>query len=627
MCGIAGVYDYRAPGLSQPDVLDSMLGVIQHRGPDDEGRYLDDGLAMGMRRLSIIDLVGGKQPIYNEDRSVVVVFNGEIYNHLDVRRDLERRGHTFATHSDTESIIHLYEEYGDDCVQHMRGMFAFAVWDIRKRRLFIARDRVGIKPLYYSDSGGRLVFGSEIKAILKYPGIKRRMRLDALSHFLTLRYVPAPLTLFEGIVALPPGHTIVCDEEGVTVSGYWDITFNPPEPGDALTEEEYAEELTALLRESVEMRLMSDVPFGAFLSGGVDSSTIVALMSEFLDEPVKTFAVGYSGPGEEMSELPYARMVADRYGTDHQEVLVGPQDFTNHLEAVVWHLDQPIADVASLATYVLSHRAAQDVKMVLTGEGGDELFAGYARYEGEQWSSLFRYIPQPVLNAAFMVSDRLPGLRRQKLALYALSLKDEVTRMTNWFPMFNQDAKTDLLSKTSRHRLGDTSTTEVLATQLAKHTPRDRLNRMLYLDTKLWLVDDLLARGDKTSMAASLEARVPFLDHRLIEFAASLPVDMKLRRNTRKYLLKKVSSRLLPHEIIARPKRGFPIPMAEWCRGDARTFVRDTLSKEAILRRGLFDWESVDTLVRQNENGFADHGLQIWGLMSVEIWHRLFIDK
>jgi asparagine synthase (glutamine-hydrolysing) len=602
-----------------------MLRVLHHRGPDDSGVHFDKDLALGMRRLSIIDLDGGKQPITNEDGSVVTVFNGEIYNYQSLQQELRSRGHMLTTASDTEVIVHLYEDFGDDSVQHLRGMFGIAIWDARRRRLFVARDRLGIKPLYYTIADGTLIFASEIKAILQHPAVQTGLNLSALSNFLSLKYVPSPQTMFEGIHSLPPGCVLTCDPSGVSVQRYWDLSFARSGNGH-LNEEGYAEELRALLQECVKMHLRSDVPLGAFLSGGLDSSTIVALMTEFLNEPVKTYSVGFDGDGEDTSELPYARLVAKKFHSDHHEVLIGPAQVVDLLEKVVWHLDQPLADQATLATYMVAERASREVKMVLTGEGGDELFAGYARYSGERLAPVFQLFPNALKSLAVATSARLPGLRRQKLGLYALSQSDEVTRFLNWFPLFNSDMKQAVLSDSIKRQVNG-GTKAVFAEHLARTNATEPLNRMLYVDTKLWLPDLLLARGDKMSMAVSLEARVPLLDHKLVEFAASLPPNLKVKGLTRKYLLKKVSEAWLPPEIIHRKKQGFPLPLSLWLRKDARSFARDVLSNDAVRRRGLFDPACVETLIREHESGFADHGLLLWGLINVELWQRTFLDS
>jgi len=626
MCGIAGVYEYASNRPVESQTLFDMLSVIRHRGPDDEGICLHKNLGMGMRRLSIIDLQGGKQPISNEDGSISVVFNGEIYNYVELREKLLARGHRLTTASDTEVIVHLYEELGEDCVRELRGMFAFAVWDASRQRLLLARDRLGIKPLYYMEHRGRLIFASEIKAILQHPEVKAGLDMEALSHFLALKYVPAPQTMFAGIYALPPAHTIRCDPHTLDVRPYWRLSFAPGENYHA-SEAACAEQLEALLRESVKLHLVSDVAFGAFLSGGVDSSIIVALMSKLLERPVKTFSVGFDGDGAGFSELPYARLVSKRYETDHHEVLVRPADLLNLAERVIWHLDQPIADNACVANYMVAELAAQHVKMVLTGEGGDELFAGYARYAGEALSPWFRLIPKHLKSLALDLSARLPGLRRPKLALFALCQSNEVTRLTSWFPLFNREMRSGLLSNRYKRQLSEVSPEHIFAQHLAATDAEDPLSRMLYVDTKLWLPDDLLARGDKMSMAASLEARVPLLDHKLVEFAASLPPQMKLKGLTRKYLLKKVARQWLPTEVIDRKKEGFPMPFSIWFRKEARCFVRDLLAPATLKRRGLFDPVYVQKLLEEHEAGTADHGSLLWGLLSVELWHRIFLDS
>ena len=625
MCGIAGVIDPTLSPAEVQQVLRGMAEVMIHRGPDDEGFFVSGNIGLGMRRLSIIDLAGGKQPIFNEDGSIVVVFNGEIYNYLELRDQLQQNQHAFTTNSDTEVIVHLYEELGEECVHKLRGMFAFALWDQRSHRLFIARDRLGIKPLYYTKDADRLVFGSEIKAIFQHPNIIAQLDIEGLSNFLSLKYVPAPQTMFAGIQALPPGHTLVYDLNGVTVRSYWDLSFAGDHNGEK-REEEYSDQLEGLLKESIKLELRSDVPFGAFLSGGIDSSLVVALMSQFLDQPVKTFSVGYEGGGERWSELPYARVVAEQFKTDHHEVFVYPQNFIDLAGKVVWHLDQPIADDAVLMNYMVAKLASGQVKMVLTGEGGDELFAGYARYAGERLAPLFRVIPGAFKSLMLSTIDRLPGLYRPKLALHALCKKGEISRMANWFPLFNQKMKEALLTNEVKRELNGTLPDHVFAQHLSRTDATDSLSRMLYVDTKLWLPDDLLARGDKMSMASSLEARVPLLDHRVVEFAASLPPHLKLRRLTRKYLLKRVGRAWLPAQIINRSKKGFPTPISVWFRKEARSFVRDILSPSAIKRRGLFNSDYVERLLNEHDAGFADHGSLIWGLLSVELWHRLFID-
>lgn len=622
MCGIAGILNLDASRIAPADVLERMLQSIVHRGPDDDGRLVDGELAMGMRRLSIIDLADGKQPIFDESGRYAVVFNGEIYNYRELREQLISRGHTLKTHSDTEVIVHLYEEFGKECLAHLRGMFAFAVWDSRNRELFVARDRLGIKPLYYAERGGTLIFGSEVKALLQHPELSASLDRRALSDYLSLKYVPAPRTLFDGVRALPPGHYLIARQGKLEIQEYWTLSFQKPETPKS--EAEYLEELELLLRESVRLRLRSDVPFGAFLSGGVDSSIIVALMADELNEPVKTFSVGFAG-SEGNDELPYAKIVADRFGCEHHTLAISSDDFLQHAERVLCHLDQPIADQATVATHMVASLARQHVKMVLTGEGGDELFAGYARYEGEQYSPWTRHWPDFVGKAVRGGASMLPGMRRAKIAINALTIRDEATRFANWFPMFSDDAKASLLDQWSAEE--SSGARHVFDRYLRECDATEPLDRMLYCDTKSWLVDYLLLRGDKLTMANSLEARVPLLDHKLVEFAAQLPTNLKLRGKTRKYLLKQLGSKLLPDSIIHRKKQGFPIPIERWIRNEARPLVRDMLSEESLQRRGLFNPKVVQSLIQRHESNYADHATEIWGLVSIEMWLRQFVDQ
>jgi asparagine synthase (glutamine-hydrolysing) len=625
VCGIAGVHEWT--GRRRPDrtVVAAMLDTIVHRGPDDHGLHADDRTALGTRRLSIIDLERGHQPIANEDGTIVVAFNGEIYNYRELRARLRANGHVLRTEADTEVIVHLYEELGEECVHELRGMFSFAVWDTRRRRLFLARDRLGIKPLYWTQHNGQLAFASEIKALLRAPGVRASLDHEALAAFLLLKYVPAPRTMFAGIHALPPGHVLTCDADCARVRRWWDLSFRPTTPPP--TEHDAVAQLRALLEDAVRSHLMSDVPFGAFLSGGVDSSAVVALMSRELGRPVSTFAVGFAGPDEVFSELPYARMVAERYGTDHHEVLIGARDFVEHAEKVVWHLDQPIADNACLPNYLVAELASRQVKMVLTGEGGDELFAGYARYAGERMTPLFERLPGPLRSAGAAFARRSPGRSRSQVALYALCQPGERRRLASWFALMHPEARAELAAGALAAAVRRTPPESLFAGPLERTDAIERINRMLYVDTVLWLPDDLLARGDKTSMAASLEARVPLLDHRLVEFAAGLPPGLKVKGLRRKYLLKRAVRDLLPEAILTRSKKGFPVPMSEWLRGDAREFCHDLLSPATVRRRGLLDAGAVARILREHDSGAAEHGAVLWALISVELWHRLYVDK
>ena len=626
MCGIAGFLELQTQPSKSCDSLDRMLGAIAHRGPDDQGKIIDRELQMGMRRLSIIDLADGHQPIFDESGRYAVIFNGEIYNYRELRKDLLARGHILRTHSDTEVIVHLYEEFGANCLSHLRGMFAFAVWDNQTRTLFLARDRLGEKPLYYTQPSGLFIFASEIKSLLQHRAVTAGPNLQAISYYLSLKYTPAPQTMFAGIHSLPPGHYLVASPDGISIKRYWDIPFtdSAKEAISNKSDAEYSDELLSLLRESVRLRLRSDVPFGAFLSGGLDSSTIVALMAQELSGPVNTFSVGFDGAGSN-DELPYANLVAQHFGCQHHALKITADDFLRYADTVLWHLDQPIADQATIATFLVSKLASQHVKMVLTGEGGDELFAGYARYRGDQFAPWFHCMPKTLSKYLRLITNQLPGLRRAKIAINALTQTDEATRFANWFPMFSDDAKQTLLSsQTESIRRG---AAEVFSRQLAACNSKDSLSRMLYVDSKLWLPDYLLLRGDKLTMANSLEARIPLLDHKLVEFASGLPNHLKLDGANRKVLLRRVASNLLPPQIINRPKQGFPIPIERWLQAEASSLMKDMLSKSSIESRGLLNTKYVEQLVAQHLRGYADHSTQLWGLISLEMWFRRFIDS
>lgn len=602
-----------------------MLGSIVHRGPDDEGRLQDRELHFGMRRLSIIDLAEGHQPIFDESDRYAVVFNGEIYNYRELRTDLIAKGHQFRTNSDTEVIVHLFEDHREKCLDYLRGMFGIAIWDNQRRELFIARDRLGVKPLYYTETHSDFVFGSEIKAILQHPEVESRPDLAGISDYLSLKYTPAPKTMFANIHSLPPGHYMVINEKGVQIQRYWDLPFAQESDvaENNISDQEYEERLLTLLKESVRLRLRSDVPFGAFLSGGLDSSTIVALMAQELSTPVNTFSVGFGGEGEP-DELPYAQAVADHFGCRHHTLRITADDFLNHAETVLWHLDQPIADQATVATFMVAKLAREHVKMVLTGEGGDELFAGYARYEGERWSPYTTWMPSFMGSTVRSLSQRLPGLRRAKIAVSALTRRNEAERFANWFPMFTDDAKEQLI--VAQHSDIKRGAGHVFAATLSRCRVREPLSRMLYADSKMWLPDYLLLRGDKLTMAHSLEARVPLLDHKLTEFAARLPSRLKLAGKKRKVLLRNVASKLLPKQIIDRPKQGFPIPIERWLQKEAKPLMLDLLNQASIQRRGLFQADYVARLMNQHISGYADHSIALWGLMSLEMWFRKFID-
>lgn len=622
MCGIAGILRTDQKEVASSDILDRMLQSIVHRGPDDDGHLIDGELAMGMRRLAIIDIADGKQPIFDESKRFAVISNGEIYNYLELQQELLARGHQLKTHSDTEVIVHLYEELGISCVEQLRGMFAIAIWDSQERELVLIRDRLGVKPLYYAEIDGSLVFASEIKAILQHPKMQRQVNLSAMSNYLSLRFVPAPQTMFDGIHSLPPGCFLRVRQGKIQCQPYWDISYQAST--QSLSDQEYEERLLELLRESIGLHLRSDVPFGAFLSGGVDSSLIVALMSEKLKQPVKTFSVGFDSDSVQ-DELPYAQLIADRFGCDHHTIVINSTDFLAHAEKVIWHLDQPISDQATVAMEMVSQLAAQHVKMVLTGEGGDELFAGYARYVGNKLAPMASWLPKPMRKLMRVGNSTIPGLRRTKIGLNALSYHDEATRIANWFPMFNDQRKAQLFSDAKQHLARGAA--DVMRLSLDNCNAKNSLDRMLYVDCKLWLPDYLLLRGDKLTMVHSLEGRVPLLDHKLVEFVATLPARLKLNGTKRKYLLRQVASKLLPTEVVHRKKQGFPIPIDRWFRGEAREWMRDHLSPATIQRRGWFDAKFIARLISEHESGHYDHSTELWGLVNLEIWMRRFIDR
>jgi asparagine synthase (glutamine-hydrolysing) len=623
VCGITGVLEYADGDAVDPGVLRRMTEALRHRGPDDDGVHIQGRVGLGMRRLSIVDVEGGTQPMTDESGDVVVVYNGEIYNAAPLTADLRRAGHRLVTECDTEVLPHLYEDHGPELVDALRGMFAFALWDRRRHRLLLARDRLGIKPLYYRDDGHRLVFGSEIKALLEHPSVTASLDRVALSQYLSLKYVPAPRTMFAGIRALPPGCMLLCDAGGVRLRRWWELDVN--QRGPARSEDEYAEGLVARLRESVRLHLRSDVPFGAFLSGGLDSSLVVALMSEVLADPVRTFSVGFAAGGRQVGELPYAALVADRFATKHSSLVMTGEDFVASTPGVVESLDQPIADAPAVPLLLLSQLAARDVKMVLSGEGGDELFAGYARYVGEQAAPFLRPLPTALRAQGLGAAARRARSPRHRIALHALSKADELERMVAWFPLFDDPAKRRLLRPEVATELPGNEAQEGLSAAFERRHPPDPLSRMLYHDTTRWLPDLLLARGDKMSMAASLELRVPLLDHQVVDFAAGLPSRLKVRRLARKVLLRQVARDLLPAPILARPKEGFPMPVAQWLRGEARPLMTDLLAPEAVRRQGLFDPVEVTRLIDAHLSGHRDHARELWGLVVVELWFRRYL--
>jgi len=625
MCGIAGFIakENESPTDDTRHLLEQMCSVIRHRGPDDQGTMLKGRVALGMRRLSIIDLAGGHQPISNEDGTVTVVFNGEIYNYRELQRELEARGHRFQTHSDTEAIVHAYEEYGAACVDHFRGMFALALWDESARKLFVARDRVGKKPLYHTlTPQGTFVFGSELKSLLQHPEVRRETNTEAIDAYLTFGYVPDPMSIFRDVHKLPPGHYLTFHGGRVEVKQYWDFQFAPDE---SRSEEDYLEELRALLDEAVRVRLVSDVPLGAFLSGGIDSSTIVGLMSRHVDQPVKTFSIGFHE--DSFSELKYARLTAQKFGTDHHEFIVTP-DICDIVDELVWHFDEPFGDASAIPTYMVSKLAREHVTVALSGDGGDELFAGYTRYvtdrriagvAGRLPGVLRRGVMQPL-------SERLPHAAWGRNYLNNIAL-DPLDRYIDSISTFTQLNKRSLYTDDFRVQLRHSREPSALFREYGAsvRTP-EALDTLLYIDSKTYLPGDILTKVDRMSMAVSLETRTPLLDHKLIELVMRIPASFKMRGLETKYIFKRAVRGIVPDEILDRPKQGFGLPLQQWINEQLRERIHETLTEPRTLQRGYVEPRYVKLLLDEHERGRRDHSTALWTLLMLELWHRRFID-
>jgi len=626
MCGIAGFVDLwgrRARAVEErQEILARMCRIIRHRGPDDQGLMVKTGVAVGMRRLAIIDLVSGNQPMSGEDGSVTIVFNGEIYNFQEIQPKLESLGHKFHTHSDTEAIVHAYEEFGPDCLKDLRGMFALAIWDDKARTLFIARDRAGKKPLYYTVTpSGTLVFGSELKALLEHPDVEREIDPQALDAYFTLGYVPDPLSIFRNVHKLPPGHYLNFTNGQVTVKQYWDFEFQPEQ---SQNEGDYLDELRALLDESVRLRLISDVPLGAFLSGGIDSSTVVGLMARHMGQPVKTFSIGFHE--DSYNELKYARVTAQKFGTDHHEFFVTP-DICDVVDELVWHFDEPFADSSAIPTYMVSKLARDHVTVVLSGDGGDELFAGYTRYAVERKRGGFERLPKPLREGVMRpLSERLPHSAWGRNYLHNVSL-DPISRYLDSVSVFTSLNRKSLYTSDFSAQLGPGGYSGRLFYDLIDNVKSgDAVDRLLYLDSKTYLPGDILTKVDRMSMAVSLEARAPLLDHKLIEFVTRIPSSLKLAGLETKRIMKRAVMDLVPAEILNRPKQGFGVPIQEWINQQLRSRIRETLSESRTRQRGYVDSRYVDVLLDEHERGRRDHSMGLWALVMLELWHRQFVD-
>ena len=626
MCGICGKVNFERGKPVSSGLLKKMADTIAHRGPDDEGYYLSGPVGLGFRRLSIIDLATGHQPLSNEDGTVWIVFNGEIYNFEELRADLVARGHVFRTRTDTEAIVHLYEDYGPACVERLRGMFGFAIWDERQQTLMLARDRVGIKPVYYAIDKGSLVFGSEIKAILADPDIRAQVRPDIVDRFLTFYYVPGEDTLFKDIFKLRPGSYLTVRQGKVEIRQYWDLSFQPTPKSAADAEKELVE----LLDECVRMHMISDVPVGILLSGGVDSTAMVSFASNRTDHTLGSFTLGFGGT-EVPDERPYARMAAERYGTNHHEMTISAEDFRDFLPDYAWYMEEPVCEAPAIALYYITKLARKHVTVLISGEGGDEAFAGYQTYRGVLWLERLKKalgpMRGPVSSAAVAANQVLKNSRLSKYGpLLGRRFEDYYySRSSGPDSYFNRNLNT-LYSGDFAGLSNKEFATRPMQRVMESSRSFGLVNRMLYVDTKTSLPDDLLLKADKMTMANSIELRVPFLDHKLLEFAASLPENLKVHGLTTKYVAKRALSNRIPEPILKRRKAGFPVPFGAWMRTELKGFVHDVLLDRTTLDRGYFNSSCVEGMLRANaESGACAR--EVLSLLTLELWHRAFLSS
>jgi asparagine synthase (glutamine-hydrolysing) len=626
MCGIYGIVDLHQRAVD-PGALAAMAQVTVHRGPDDAGLHADGPCALGMRRLSIIDVAGGHQPILNAAGTHAVVCNGEIYNFKALRQQLERLGHAFTTNSDTEVVLHAYIEWGSGFVERLNGMFAFAIWDGRRRCLIAGRDRLGIKPLYYSVQGGRLAFASEAKALLELPGAGRELDVAATRAYFDLGYVPGPLSIFGGIVKLPPASLLLVEDGRHEVRRYWQA---PNGVDEGVREHEWVDRVRAQLDRSVRMQMVSDVPIGAFLSGGLDSSAVVAFMARAADRPVRTYSIGFGGTRADSyyNELPFARTVAQRFGTEHQEILVKP-DVVELLPRLLWHMDEPIADSAFVTTYLVSQFARRDVKVILSGVGGDELFGGYRRYLGNHYQARFNRLPAVLRRSVAQLSRMLPSDRHSPLTNLARYVRSFIAtadlslerRYRSYVEVFPRGEVAALLGSAA------VDAPDVIDAAFRQAGGSDPLNRMMVVDLLTQLPDDLLLLTDKMTMAASLECRVPLLDHDLVELTARIPEALKMPRGELKALMKRALEGVLPASILRRPKRGFGAPMGAWFKSDLAGLLGRVLDARSVARRGLFSAQAVQDLIEAHARSRIDGTDRLLALLNFEIWARVYLDR
>lgn len=623
MCGICGIFDRNEHEVDR-DILKKMISIMRHRGPDGKGCLVDNELGLGHRRLSIIDVEGGQQPIGNEDGRLQIVFNGEIFNFIELRKDLETAGHKFKTRSDTEIIVHAYEQWGKDCVRHLNGMFAFALWDSLHRELFLARDHLGIKPLYYIELGGRILFSSEIKVLLQDQQCPREVDIEALAELFTFRYVPSPKTLFKDIRKLPPGHHMTISKQGIEIVRFWDWV---PQIREKYDEEALIEEYQFLLEDAVRLQLRSDVPLGLFLSSGIDSGALLAIMSNYSSGPVQAFTIGFEG-GEKTNEVNDAEALAQMFGADHHFMMVSPEDYLNYYENYLWDIEEPVGNETAAAFYFVSKITSKKVKVALSGQGADEPWGGYDRYLGVKLSTLYSRLPNLITGPLARLVTRIPGrFERLKRGVVSLGEKDILTRFAKIYSFFNAEMKQQLFKGPLIDQVINNNYHCQKALQSLQKDVRhlDPVTQMLYIDTRANLPDDLLMVGDKTSMANSLEARVPYLDHRLIEFIETLPSNLKLNGLTGKYLHKKALRKWLPKNLIYRKKRGFENPIEHWFRTRMKSFIEENLMSPDSATANFFDQNYLRFMLEQDRTGRDQFRRHIYLLVSFEMWHRTFI--
>ncbi len=609
-----------------------MRDVLHHRGPDEAGIFIEKNVGLGHRRLSIVDLKCGQQPMFNQDRSCVIVYNGEVYNHTDYRRELIEKGYEYKTHCDTETILHLYEEYGKNCVEKLRGMFAFAIWDENKRELFIARDRLGIKPLYYvHDRDGNLFFASEMKAILAANAVKPELNYAALTDYLANRGTGGDETLFAGIKRLAAGHTLTWKDGEIRIEKFWDLQFEPKLNGQRRSEQDWTAEWFELFQKAVELRLMADVPLGMFLSGGIDSSAICAVTAKMIDAPLKTFSVAFAE--REANELEYARLVANAYKTEHHEIIVSPEEFFGALPDLIWHEDEPIAFSSSVALNFVSRLAARHVKVVLTGEGSDESLAGYGRYAKtllnlKYGAAYHKFTPQAAREFVAGKIENMPldSKIRHKLRKSFFSIEPNIENIYfDNFAVFPQTMQNEMFTEEAKERIGThTNPYAEMSRFFNSAETTSLLDRMLYADTKTYL-HELLMKQDQMSMAASIESRVPFLDHKLMEFSAQMPDELKLHGKTTKFVLREAMKGILPAEILTRKKMGFPVPIGKWFRNEYKYLIDEYVTGERALSRGIFNADFVRNIAARHQQG-ENHDERLWALLNFEMWQRRFLE-